>query len=292
MENVIIGGLSTPMENYKTICGKTLSRIYKEENKVKVNAMSTLENWTPIKLAIVTIGEDSASKVYVGSKIRECKSMGFEYEHFDLPKIKNRFTEVSVVNTVKKIADDPSFTGMLVQLPIGIDKEYERTHPMLITQITGLVPEEKDVDGFHAFHLGLNVLEKMDKDIMPCTPKGIVKMLNTVGHGDLRGHNVVVIGRSDIVGKPMANALINMGATVTVCNSTTKDLSFYTKNADVLISAVGKANLIKEDMVKAGAIIIDVGINRNEEGKLCGDVDFKEVIKKASLLRFREEWGR
>ena len=221
-------------------------------------------------LAVILAGEDPASAVYVRNKVSACEKAGFRSLKFTYA------ADVAPEEVFAKIAElnaDASVHGILVQLPLprqfDADKVLEAISP------------EKDVDGFHAENFGL--LLQGRKSFYPCTPWGVMKMLDSE-NVDIKGAEAVVIGRSNIVGKPMAVMLLARGATVTVCHSQTKDLAFHTKRADIVVAAVGRAKFLTGDMIKPGAVIIDVGINRTAEGKLCGDVDFDSAREVASLI--------
>ncbi|MBM6875931.1 bifunctional methylenetetrahydrofolate dehydrogenase/methenyltetrahydrofolate cyclohydrolase FolD [Fusobacterium mortiferum] len=221
-------------------------------------------------LAIILVGDNPASKIYVNSKIKGCSELGFEsFAHF-LPEDTN---EEKVLELIGELNEDERVNGILVQLPLPkhIDEK----------KVIDKIALNKDVDGFKPENLGLLMLG--DKDSMqPCTPAGIMELLRAYSI-ELVGKDVVVVGRSNIVGKPMGSLLINEGATVTTCNSKTKDLKAKTSQADMVIMAIGQAKFLTEDMVKEGAIIVDVGINRTEDG-LFGDVDYDGVSKKAAYI--------
>lgn len=221
-------------------------------------------------LAIILVGDNPASKIYVNSKIKGCSELGFEsFAHF-LPENTN---EERVLELIGELNEDERVNGILVQLPLPkhIDEK----------KVIDKIALDKDVDGFKPENLGLLMLG--DKNSMyPCTPAGIMELLKAYSI-DLVGKDVVVVGRSNIVGKPMGSLLINEGATVTTCNSKTKDLKAKTSQADMVIMAIGQAKFLTEDMVKEGAIIVDVGINRTEDG-LFGDVDYDGVSKKAAYI--------
>ena len=221
-------------------------------------------------LAIILVGDNPASKIYVNSKIKGCSELGFEsFAHF-LPE---NISEERVLELIGELNEDERVNGILVQLPLPkhIDEK----------KVIDKIALDKDVDGFKPENLGLLMLG--DKDSMqPCTPAGIMELLRAYSI-ELVGKDVVVVGRSNIVGKPMGSLLINEGATVTTCNSKTKDLKAKTSQADMVIMAIGQAKFLTEDMVKEGAIIVDVGINRTEDG-LFGDVDYDGVSKKAAYI--------
>lgn len=249
----------------KIIDGKALALKLREEIKANVEKMKNKPG-----LAVVIVGDDGASQIYVRNKIKACGEVGIRSYSYELP---TSATQTEVENLLDDLAKNPEIDGILLQLPLPkhLDSESAMAH----------IPVEKDVDGFSAEHLGLLTLHK--EDIVACTPLGVMKLLESE-HVDLKGKNAVVLGRSDTVGKPMAMLLLNADATVTVCHSKTKNVKEICQNADVIVSAVGKAAYVTADMVKDGAIVIDVGINRDANGKLCGDVDFDSVKEKASLI--------
>ncbi len=222
-------------------------------------------------LAVILVGDNPASQVYVRNKVKACEDVGF---HSVLEKYEATMSEAELLARVEALNNDPSIHGILVQLPLPghIDdhKVIEAISPL------------KDVDGFHVASAG--ALMVGEAGFKACTPYGCMKMLESIGMKDLRGKHAVVIGRSNIVGKPMALMLLQANATVTVCHSGTADLAAMTRQADVVVAAVGKRNVLTADMVKPGAVVIDVGMNRNDEGKLCGDVDFDGVREVAGWI--------
>ena len=216
------------------------------------------------------VGDDPASKVYVRNKSRACEDVGIEYEEYLLPA---KTTREELLELIEKLNNDERVHGILVQspLPEGLDaNEAFRT----------ILPK-KDVDGFHPVNVGKLSLNQ--DCFVSCTPYGIIKMLEAY-NVPIEGANAVIIGRSNIVGKPLAQCLLNKNATVTICHSKTKNLKEITKKADILIAAIGKSKFVTEDMVKENATVIDVGINRNEEGKLVGDTDFENIKEKVSFI--------
>lgn len=221
-------------------------------------------------LAVIIVGDNPASQVYVRNKTKACENVGFYSETIELPE---SISEDELVKEVKKLNENEKIDGILVQLPLP-------NHINEMKVINTISPE-KDVDGFHSLNVGKMMLGD-DTGFLPCTPYGIMQLLEEY-KVDVVGKDVVIVGRSNIVGKPMALILIEKGATVKVCNSKTKDLSDKIQRADIVIVAAGVPKLVKAKDVKAGAIVIDVGINR-VDGKLCGDVDYDEVIEKASLI--------
>ncbi len=221
-------------------------------------------------LAVILVGDDPASQVYVGRKAKACAEVGFLSREYKLPADTE---EKKLLKIIKKLNKDELVHGILVQLPLPKHISTEN--------IIAAINPDKDVDGFHPYNVG--GLVTGTPLFVPCTPRGIMGLMSRSG-GDLTGKEAVVVGRSNIVGKPMAFLLLAQNATVTMCHSRTKDLPSVTRRADVLIAAIGKPRMIKADMVKEGAVIIDVGVNRLENGKLAGDVDFDEVAPRASYI--------
>ena len=253
---------------YKIINGKEISTAVKERIKNEVEALK--EKGINVGLAVILVGENPASKVYVANKKKACEELGIKSFEFKLPE---QTTEEELISLVKKLNEDSEVNGILCQLPLP-------SHLDESTVINTIVPE-KDVDAFHPVNVGKIMIG--DFDFLPCTPAGIMEMLAYMNI-DICGKECVVIGRSNIVGKPMAMLLLHKNATVTVCHSKTKNLKAVTSRADVLVSAVGRAGFVTADMVKEGAVVIDVGMNRNAENKLCGDVDFEAVKEKCSAI--------
>ncbi|MFY9078818.1 bifunctional methylenetetrahydrofolate dehydrogenase/methenyltetrahydrofolate cyclohydrolase FolD [Aliarcobacter cryaerophilus] len=249
--------------------GKILSAKIKEEVKVEVTQIVKEKNITP-GLAVILVGNDAASATYVASKAKACKDAGIYSVVHEMPE---SITQEELLETINMMNNNPKLDGILVQLPLP--KHIDTT-----TVLEAINPL-KDVDGFHPYNVG-RMVSNLDS-FLPATPFGVMRMFEE--HNiELSGKDVVVIGSSDIVGKPMASLLINKKATVTVCNSRTKDLKAHTSKADIVIIAVGVPYLLKEDMVKDGAVIIDVGINRLDTGKLVGDADFEGLKNKCSHL--------
>ena len=249
--------------------GKKTSSQIKEEIKEELKWIKEKVGKVP-GLAIVLVGENPASKIYVNSKIKGCAELGFEsFAHY-LPE---NVTEEELLNVIRELNNDEKVDGILVQLPLPkhIDEK----------KVVDTIAFSKDVDGFKPENMGLLFLGDKNS-IKPCTPSGIVELFKRY-ELEVEGKDVVIIGRSNIVGKPMAGFFINEGATVTICNSKTKNLADKLKEADIIVAAMGVAKFVKADMVKDGAIIIDVGINRTEEG-LFGDVDFENVAPKCKWI--------
>ncbi len=252
----------------KLIDGKAISAAVKAEVAKETEELKK-QGITP-GLAVIIVGEDPASKVYVANKEKACEQMGFASWKYALPE---ETTEEELLELVKKLNDDPAVNGILCQLPLPAHLNEE-----LI--INTIIPE-KDVDAFHPHNVGKIMIGNYD--FLPCTPAGVMEMLR-YENIDITGKECVVIGRSNIVGKPMSMLLLHKNGTVTVCHSRTKNLKEVCQRADILVAAVGRANFVTADMVKEGAVVIDVGINRLDNGKLCGDVNFAEVEPKASYI--------
>ncbi|QKF66452.1 bifunctional 5,10-methylene-tetrahydrofolate dehydrogenase / 5,10-methylene-tetrahydrofolate cyclohydrolase [Arcobacter venerupis] len=249
--------------------GKALSEKIKEEVKVEVAQLVEEKQITP-GLAVILVGNDAASATYVASKAKSCKNAGIYSVVHEMP---DSITQEELLETIEMMNKNPKLDGILVQLPLP--KHIDTT-----TVLEAIDPL-KDVDGFHPYNVG-RMVSNLDS-FLPATPFGVMRMFEEYGI-ELSGKNVVVIGSSDIVGKPMASLLINAKATVTVCNSRTKDLKAHTKEADIVIIAVGVPHLLKADMIKDGAVVIDVGINRLDTGKLTGDADFEDCKDKCSFI--------
>lgn len=254
---------------YKIIDGKLIASEMRDKLKKDI-AEYKLNSGKDIGLAVVLVGENPASQVYVRNKIKACEEVGIRSYAYYLPA---ETSQNEVEDLLASLAEDGNVNGILVQLPLPKHINSESA--------LRLIPESKDVDGFSANNIGKLCLNS--QSLVACTPYGVMKMLEHE-RIELCGKNVVVVGRSNIVGKPMAMLLINADATVTVCHSKTKNLKEQCLKADVLVVAIGKAKFITADMVKDGAVVIDVGMNRDENGKLCGDVDFENVKQKCSYI--------
>ena len=222
------------------------------------------------KLAVIMVGEDPASKVYVRNKSRACEDVGVEYEEYLLD---SKISQKELIELIEKLNKDKTVNGILLQSPIPSNLD--------INEAFRTISPEKDVDGFNPVNVGKLVLNQ--DTFVSCTPYGIMKMFEEYNI-DLTGKNVVILGRSNIVGKPLIHCCLNKNATVTSCHSKTQNLAQKSKEADILISAIGKANFVTADMVKDDAIVIDVGINRLDNGKITGDVDYENVKEKASYI--------
>ena len=253
---------------YQLIDGKELAKNIRQELKKENDKLK--EKGINAKLAVILVGDDSASKVYIKNKSKACNDVGIEYEEILLDSNTTMEELLQVIENLNKRDD---INGILLQSPIpnGLDiqKAFEK------------IDYRKDVDGFNPVNVGKLTIGQ--DGFIPCTPYGIIKMLESYNI-PIEGKNAVVIGRSNIVGKPLSQCLLRKHATVTICHSRTKNIKDITKSADILISAVGKLNRVTSDMVKDGAVVIDVGMNRNENGKLAGDVDFENVKEKASYI--------
>ena len=252
----------------KILSGKTVSARVKQE--LKIEAENLTKAGPKPGLAVVIVGDDSASKVYVANKEKACAELGIYSEKYALSA---DTTEDELLNLIKKLNADDKIHGILVQLPLPKHLDDK-------TIINNILPS-KDVDAFHPTNVGRIMIG--DFDFVPCTPAGIMELIHESGV-EVGGKECVVIGRSNIVGKPMSMLLLHENGTVTVCHSKTADLKAQTRRADILVAAVGIPKFVKADMVKPGAVVIDVGMDRDENGKLCGDVDFDEVEKVASAI--------
>ena len=252
----------------KLIDGKVISAAVKAEVAEEVAKLKE-QGITP-GLAVIIVGEDPASKVYVANKEKACEAIGMASFKYALPE---DTTEEELLKLIKELNEDSKVNGILCQLPLPRHLDEE-----LI--INSILPE-KDVDAFHPHNVGKIMIGNYD--FLPCTPAGIMEMLK-YENIELEGKECVVIGRSNIVGKPMSMLLLHKNGTVTICHSRTKNLKEVCKRADILVAAVGRANFVTADMVKEGAVVIDVGINRLDNGKLCGDVNFAEVEPIASYI--------
>ncbi|WP_127806305.1 bifunctional methylenetetrahydrofolate dehydrogenase/methenyltetrahydrofolate cyclohydrolase FolD [Hydrogenophaga sp. NH-16] len=250
------------------IDGNALSKQLRTDVAARVTALKA-KGVTP-GLAVILVGDNPASQVYVRNKVKACEDTGM---HSVLETWPATMTEAELLARVDAMNNDASIHGILVQLPLPAHMNAQR--------VIEAISPEKDVDGFHIASAG--ALMTGLPGFWPCTPYGCMKMLERIGY-ELKGKHAVVIGRSNIVGKPMAMMLLQQNATVTICHSATKDLKAMTLQADVIVAAVGKRNVLTADMVKPGAVVLDVGMNRNDEGKLCGDVDFAGVKEVAGWI--------
>lgn len=256
------------MQN-KLISGKALSNQILNDIQLKLDQGYT-NGAQKAGLAVVLVGDNEASKVYVNNKKNACSKIGItSYEH----KLDGATTQEQLLDLINQLNQDPCVHGILVQLPLP-----KHIDPNVI--IDAINPN-KDVDGFHRYNIGSLAIN--NQTLSPCTPQGVIYMLDSINF-NYRGSHAVVLGSSNIVGRPMALELLNRKATVTICNSQTRDIKDITSLADVLVVAVGKPNLVDDNWIKPGAVVIDVGINRNHEGKLCGDVNLDALINKVKYI--------
>ena len=252
----------------KIIDGKSIAQEVRAEWKVRADALKA-RGVTP-GLAVIIVGEDPASKVYVTNKVKACAELGLHSEHIVMPA---DTSEAALLAKIKELNEDKKIHGILVQLPVP---KHIASHKVLEA-----ISPDKDVDGFHPMNVGALITGNMR--FAPCTPFGAMKLLEKCGVS-VEGKHAVVVGRSNIVGKPMALLLLQANATVTICTSKTRELAKFTRDADILVVATGKPKMITGDMIKPGAAVIDVGINRMPDGKLCGDVDFDSAKEVAGWI--------
>jgi methylenetetrahydrofolate dehydrogenase (NADP+)/methenyltetrahydrofolate cyclohydrolase len=253
---------------YKLLDGKDLSKRMKQAMKLEVQSLA--EAGIVPGLAVVIVGNDPASRIYVNNKKKDCEEVGIRSFEYALPE---ETSEDQLLGLIDALNQDPAIDGILVQLPIP--KHLDEA------KVIRRISHEKDVDAFHPYNTGELMIGR--PVFAPCTPAGVMELIKDAGI-DVTGKNCVVVGRSNIVGKPMSMLMLHANATVTVCHSKTKDLKSACRQADILIVAIGKADFITADYVKEGAVVIDVGMNRRDDGKLTGDVDFESVSKKASAI--------
>lgn len=249
--------------------GSKLALQLQAEIKEKIQKITKSKK--AVKLSVILVGDDMASKIYVAGKTRACAQAGIK---FDLIKLPAKTSQKKLEDTIKELNADKDVTGILLQLPLP-------TH-LNSSKALNCIDPEKDVDGLTDINLG-RLFVGDTNGLIPCTPRGIMVLLG-LNKIDLVGKSVAMIGRSNLVGKPLSLLLTQANATVTLCHTKTQNLSEITKKSDIVITAVGKRNFITADMIKKGAVVVDVGINRNEQGKVCGDVDFVKVSKKASAI--------
>jgi methylenetetrahydrofolate dehydrogenase (NADP+)/methenyltetrahydrofolate cyclohydrolase len=254
--------------NARLIDGNALARTVRDEVAQRVRRLA--QRGIRTGLAVILVGDNPASAVYVRNKVKDCEEVGIAST---LDRLPADTTEAALLARIAQLNVDPSVHGILVQLPVPAHIDEHR--------VIEAISPAKDADGFHVSNVGLLMTGK--PLFRPCTPYGVMKMLEHAGT-KIDGAEAVVIGRSNIVGKPQALMLLAAGATVTVCHSRTRDLAEHTRRADILVAAVGKVNLVTADMVKPGATVIDVGMNRDAQGKLCGDVDFAGVSQVAGAI--------
>ncbi len=247
----------------KAISAKVKAEVREEADALKAKGIS-------IGLAVVIVGNNPASRVYVNNKKKACAEVGFESSEYALPE---ETTQEELLALVDKLNNDDKVNGILVQLPLPSQIDEKA--------VINAIRPEKDVDAFHPVNVGKIMIG--DFAFLPCTPAGVMELIKSTGV-DISGKECVVIGRSNIVGKPMAMLLLHKNGTVTICHSKTKNLAEVCRRADILVAAVGRANFVTADMIKEGAVVIDVGMNRLENGKLCGDVNFAECSEKAGYI--------
>lgn len=250
------------------INGKKLAKEIREDLKIKCEELK--EKGIKPKLAVIMVGDDNASQVYVRNKSKVCDEIGIEFEEHLLEA---NIEQKELIDLIEKLNQDKNIHAILLQSPIPEHLD--------INEAFRAIAPEKDVDGFNPLNVGKLCLNQ--DTFVSCTPYGIMKMFEAYNI-DLTGKNVTILGRSNIVGKPLIQCCLNKNATVTVCHSKTKDLKQHTQNADVVIAAIGKSKFVTEDMIKPGAVVIDVGINRSDDGNITGDVDFESVYNKASYI--------
>lgn len=250
------------------IDGKAISTKVKAEVREEADALKA--KGISIGLAVVIVGNNPASRVYVNNKKKACAEVGFESSEYALPE---ETTQEELLALVDKLNNDDKVNGILVQLPLPSQIDEKA--------VINAIRPEKDVDAFHPVNVGKIMIG--DFAFLPCTPAGVMELIKSTGV-DISGKECVVIGRSNIVGKPMAMLLLHKNGTVTICHSKTKNLAEVCRRADILVAAVGRANFVTADMIKEGAVVIDVGMNRLENGKLCGDVNFAECSEKAGYI--------
>ncbi len=252
------------------LSGKETAKKVRERLTGEVSEYIEKFNRTP-KLTVIIVGTDPASQVYVRNKKKGCEEIGMLSDIIEMPECT---TEEELLSVISSLSKDDAVDGILVQLPLPkhIDEK----------KIINSIPPHKDVDCFHPENVG-NLFNLSEAKFLPCTPAGVMEILKNYNI-EIAGKNCVVIGRSNIVGKPMALLLLDKNGTVTVCHSKTKDLSSVTREADILVVAIGRAKFVTADMIKEGAVVIDVGMDRDEDGKLCGDVDYLSCFDKASAI--------
>lgn len=254
----------------EVVYGSEIAKDVKAKLKIQIDQLKEEGKRIP-KLVVVLVGDNQASLSYVKGKEKACHEIGMQNDLLTLPE---STSEEELLHKIKALNEDANVDGILVQLPLP-----KHIHEQ---EILHAISPDKDVDGFHPYNVGKLMLQ--EETFVSCTPKGIIRILETIGYDDLSGKTAVVIGRSNIVGKPVAQLLLSKNATVTICHSRTKDIEQITSLADIVIASVGKARLVKKDWVKKGAVVIDVGINRDENNKMCGDVDFDDVMDKVSYI--------
>ncbi|GAA8885684.1 bifunctional methylenetetrahydrofolate dehydrogenase/methenyltetrahydrofolate cyclohydrolase FolD [Helicobacter pylori] len=263
------GQISMPNRGVVLLDGQALAYDIEKDLKNKIQIITTQTHKRP-KLAVILVGKDPASITYVNMKIKACERVGMD---FDLKTLQENITEAKLLSLIKDYNTDQNISGVLVQLPLPrhIDTKM----------ILEAIDPSKDVDGFHPLNIGKLCTQK--ESFLPATPMGVMRLLEHY-HIEIKGKDVVIIGASNIIGKPLSMLMLNAGASVSVCHILTKDISFYTQNADIVCVGVGKPDLIKASMLKKGAVVVDIGINHLNDGRIVGDVDFNNAQKVAGFI--------
>ncbi|GAA6782198.1 bifunctional methylenetetrahydrofolate dehydrogenase/methenyltetrahydrofolate cyclohydrolase FolD [Helicobacter pylori] len=263
------GQISMPNRGVVLLDGQALAYDIEKDLKNKIQIISTQTHKRP-KLAVILVGKDPASITYVNMKIKACERVGMD---FDLKTLQENITEVKLLSLIKDYNTDQNISGVLVQLPLPrhIDTKM----------VLEAIDPSKDVDGFHPLNIGKLCTQK--ESFLPATPMGVMRLLEHY-HIGIKGKDVAIIGASNIIGKPLSMLMLNAGASVSVCHILTKDISFYTQNADIVCVGVGKPDLIKASMLKKGAVVVDIGINHLNDGRIVGDVDFNNAQKVAGFI--------
>ncbi|GAA9615383.1 bifunctional methylenetetrahydrofolate dehydrogenase/methenyltetrahydrofolate cyclohydrolase FolD [Helicobacter pylori] len=263
------GQISMPNRGVVLLDGQVLAYDIEKDLKNKIQIITTQTHKRP-KLAVILVGKDPASITYVNMKIKACERVGMD---FDLKTLQENITEAKLLSLIKDYNTDQNISGVLVQLPLPrhIDTKM----------VLEAIDPSKDVDGFHPLNIGKLCTQK--ESFLPATPMGVMRLLGHY-HIEIKGKDVAIIGASNIIGKPLSMLMLNAGASVSVCHILTKDISFYTQNADIVCVGVGKPDLIKASMLKKGAVVVDIGINHLNDGRIVGDVDFNNVQKVAGFI--------
>ncbi len=263
------GQISMPNRGVVLLDGQVLAYDIEKDLKNKIQIITTQTHKRP-KLAVILVGKDPASITYVNMKIKACQRVGMD---FDLKTLQEDITEAKLLSLIKDYNTDQNISGVLVQLPLPrhIDSKM----------VLEAIDPSKDVDGFHPLNIGKLCTQK--ESFLPATPMGVMRLLKHY-HIEIKGKDVAIIGASNIIGKPLSMLMLNAGASVSVCHILTKDISFYTQNADIVCVGVGKPDLIKASMLKKGAVVVDIGINHLNDGRIVGDVDFTNAQKVAGFI--------
>ncbi len=263
------GQISMPNRGVVLLDGQALAYDIEKDLKNKIQIITTQTHKRP-KLAVILVGKDPASITYVNMKIKACERVGMD---FDLKTLQENITEAKLLSLIKDYNTDQNISGVLVQLPLPrhIDTKM----------VLEAIDPNKDVDGFHPLNIGKLCTQK--ESFLPATPMGVMRLLKHY-HIEIKGKDVAIIGASNIIGKPLSMLMLNAGASVSVCHILTKDISFYTQNADIVCVGVGKPDLIKASMLKKGAVVVDIGINHLNDGRIVGDVDFNNAQKVAGFI--------